>query len=57
MADQSRNETKITRVTFDEERGKTKMFLRLVGLPAEEQSDMASAGWSQSLDKLTESLR
>lgn len=49
-------ETLVT-VTFEEHEGKTKMTLRHVGMPSGEMSDMAGAGWSESFDKLAESLR
>ncbi len=44
-------------VTFEEEKGKTKMTLRHAGLPPGTMSDMANAGWNQSFDKLAESLK
>ncbi len=44
-------------VTFEEEKGKTKMTLRHVGFPPGTESDMASAGWNQSFDKLADSLK
>jgi uncharacterized protein YndB with AHSA1/START domain len=44
-------------VTFEEQKGKTKMTLRHAGFPAGTMSDMANAGWNQSFDKLAESLK
>lgn len=44
-------------VTFEEDDGKTKMTLRHVGLPAGDMSEMAGAGWNESFDKLSESLK
>ena len=45
-------------VTFEEHEGnKTKMTLRHVGMPAGQMSEMAQAGWSESFDKLAESLK
>jgi uncharacterized protein YndB with AHSA1/START domain len=44
-------------VTFEEQAGKTKMTLRHVGMPAGQASEMAGAGWNESLDKLAESLK
>lgn len=43
-------------VTFEEEAGKTRMTLRHAGIPAGEMSEMTGQGWSESLDKLAESL-
>lgn len=43
-------------VTFEEHEGKTKMTLRHAGLPAGEMSEGAQQGWSESFDKLAESL-
>ena len=43
-------------VTFEEIDGKTKMTLRHEGLPAGEQLEGAGTGWSESFDKLAESL-
>jgi len=42
---------------FEEHEGKTKLTLRHAGLPAGEMSEMAEAGWNESLDKLAASLR
>jgi uncharacterized protein YndB with AHSA1/START domain len=44
-------------VTFEECDGKTKMTLRHVGIPSGIMSDMTSASWSTSFDKLAESLK
>jgi uncharacterized protein YndB with AHSA1/START domain len=44
-------------VTFEEQGGKTKMTLRHVGIPAGEMSDLTAAGWNESFDKLSESLK
>ncbi len=44
-------------VTFEELDGKTKLTLRHAGLPAGADSDGAQQGWSESFDKLAESLR
>jgi uncharacterized protein YndB with AHSA1/START domain len=43
-------------VTFEEQDGGTKLTLRHTGFPSEEQRDLAKAGWSESLDKLAETL-
>ena len=43
-------------VTFEDLGGKTKLTLRHAGLPAEMRTD-AGQGWSESLDKLAQSLR
>ena len=48
-------ETLVT-VTFEEHEGKTRMTLRHVGVPSGIMSEMAEAGWKESLDKLAESL-
>ncbi len=44
-------------VTFEEQKGKTKMTLRHAGFPAGTTSDLANAGWNESFDKLAESLK
>ena len=49
-------ETLVT-VTFEEDHGKTKMTLTHAGMPAGETSEQAEAGWSESFDKLAESLK
>jgi uncharacterized protein YndB with AHSA1/START domain len=46
-------EEMLVTVTFEEHDGKTRMTLRLVGLPPE-MGEMAGAGWNGSLDKLAE---
>jgi len=43
-------------VTFEELEGKTKLTLQHAGFPPGEHGDQASAGWSESLDKLAETL-
>jgi uncharacterized protein YndB with AHSA1/START domain len=48
-------ETQAT-VIFEEHQGKTKLTLRYVGIPSGVMSEMASAGWNESFDKLAESL-
>ncbi len=44
-------------ITFEESGGKTTMTLVHAGHPAGLMSEMASAGWNQSFDKLAESLK
>jgi uncharacterized protein YndB with AHSA1/START domain len=44
-------------VTFEEVEGKTKMTLTHVGIPEGEMMDLTRAGWSESFDKLAESLK
>ena len=44
-------------VTFEEQNGKTKLTLRHAGMPAGEHRQSAHQGWSESLDKLAESLQ
>ena len=44
-------------VTFEDVEGKTKMTLRHEGFPAGEHRDGANQGWSESFDKLEESLQ
>ena len=48
-------EMKIT-ITFEDYHGRTKMKLRHEGHPAGKISEMAQAGWNESLDKLAVSL-
>jgi uncharacterized protein YndB with AHSA1/START domain/predicted enzyme related to lactoylglutathione lyase len=43
-------------VTFQEEDSKTKFTLQHVGFPDRENSDLAEAGWKESLDKLAKFL-
>jgi len=43
-------------VTFEEHQDKTKLTLRHVGIPSGVMSEMAEAGWNESLDKLAEGL-
>lgn len=48
----------VVTVTFEEhEKGRTKLTLRHVGIPAGRMSELTAAGWNESLDKLAESLR
>jgi uncharacterized protein YndB with AHSA1/START domain len=44
-------------VTFEPHEGKTKLILRHAGLPSGEMSDLTSAGWNESFDKLAEAIR
>lgn len=44
-------------VTLAEDAGKTRMTLCHVGIPPGEMSEMCKAGWSESFDKLAESLK
>ena len=44
-------------VTFEEISGKTKLTLRHAGIPSGKDQDGARQGWSQSFDKLAESLK
>ena len=44
-------------VTFEDQDGKTQMTLRHTGLPAGPESEGAHKGWSESFDKLAESLK
>jgi len=44
-------------VTFEEENGKTKMTLLHTGVPAGPDSEGTHQGWSESFDKLAESLK
>jgi uncharacterized protein YndB with AHSA1/START domain len=46
----------LTTVIFEEDQGKTKLTLRHTGIPSGVMSEMARAGWNESLDKLAESL-
>ena len=43
-------------VMFEEHQGKTRLTLRHVGIPSGVMSEMATAGWNESFDKLAESL-
>jgi uncharacterized protein YndB with AHSA1/START domain len=43
-------------VTFEEHDGKTRLTVHHVGIPIGEESDLAEAGWNESLDKLAEHL-
>ena len=47
----------VTTVTFEDIGGKTRLTLRQEGMLAGEMSEMATAGWNESFDKLAESLR
>jgi uncharacterized protein YndB with AHSA1/START domain len=44
-------------VTFEDQGGKTKMTLRHTDLPAGPESEGTHQGWSESFDKLAESLK
>jgi uncharacterized protein YndB with AHSA1/START domain len=44
-------------VTFEEDKGKTKMTLIQKGLPEGEMREQTEAGWKESFDKLAESLK
>jgi uncharacterized protein YndB with AHSA1/START domain len=44
-------------VTFEDEAGKTRMTLKHENLPAGEMSEQTGAGWSQSFDKLADSIK
>jgi len=44
-------------VTFEDYEGKTKMTLKHTNLPAGEISEQAGEGWSESFDKLVQSLK
>lgn len=46
----------VVTVTFEELEGKTRMTLRHAGIPPGADLDGARVGWSQSFDKLSESL-
>jgi uncharacterized protein YndB with AHSA1/START domain len=43
-------------LTFEDLGGKTKLTLRHEGVPAGEMSDLTSAGWNESFDKLNHTL-
>jgi uncharacterized protein YndB with AHSA1/START domain len=43
-------------VMFEEHQGKTKLTLGYIGVPSGVMSEMAAAGWNESVDKLAESL-
>ncbi len=43
-------------VTFEEDKGKTKLTLRHAGMPSGADQDGARQGWSESFDKLAEVL-
>lgn len=47
----------VVTVTFEDHDGKTKMTLKHVGLPAGTMSDLTSAGWNESFDRLADSLK
>lgn len=44
-------------VTFEDQDGKTKMTLRHIGVPTGPDSEGTHQGWSESFDKLAESLK
>lgn len=43
-------------VNFEERNGRTKLTLRHIGMPSEEDNEGARQGWNESLDKLEEHL-
>jgi uncharacterized protein YndB with AHSA1/START domain len=47
----------IISISFDEQNGKTTMILRHENLPLGEMTEMTQAGWNESFDKLTESVK
>jgi uncharacterized protein YndB with AHSA1/START domain len=44
-------------ISFEEQNGKTTMILRHENLPLGEMTEMTQAGWNESFDKLTESVK
>jgi uncharacterized protein YndB with AHSA1/START domain len=44
-------------VTFEDYEGKTKMTLEHIGLPSGSEGEGAEQGWSESFDKLADSLK
>lgn len=44
-------------VTFEDQDGKTKLTLQHIGIPTGPDSDGTQQGWSESFDKLAESLK
>jgi hypothetical protein len=56
MSDDFPLEVLIT-MTLEDLGGKTKLTLKQVGIPAGEMSEMTTAGWQGSFDKLAASLR
>jgi hypothetical protein len=44
-------------ITFEDLDGKTKMTLRHQGLPTGEMAELTQQSWSESFDKLAESLK
>jgi hypothetical protein len=44
-------------VTLEDDQGKTKLTVKQAGLPAGVVSQQAAAGWTESFDKLAESLK
>ena len=44
-------------IAFEEQKGKTKMTLRHVGMPTGQMEEMAGQSWNESFDKLVESLK
>ena len=44
-------------VTFKEQKGKTIMELQHLGIPEGEMLELTKAGWSESFDKLAESIK
>ena len=47
----------LVKVTFEDYEGKTKMTLHHIGIPAGQMSELTTAGWNESFDKLAESLK
>jgi uncharacterized protein YndB with AHSA1/START domain len=43
-------------VTFEEQDGRTRMTLRHIGVPEGTMSELTSAGWNESFDKLASYL-
>jgi uncharacterized protein YndB with AHSA1/START domain len=43
-------------VMFEEHQGKTRLTLRQIGVPSGVMSELAAAGWNESIDKFAESL-
>ncbi len=56
MGDDFPLELEVT-LLFEEKNGKAEFTLQHAGRPAGEMSDMTSAGWNESLDKLVEILK
>jgi uncharacterized protein YndB with AHSA1/START domain len=43
-------------VTFEEQKGKTRLFLRHIGIPLGHMRDLTEGGWNESFDKLAAEL-